>query len=100
MSRCWAFNADGQRCDLDAGHQDDHQIHLSWTDEEVWDPSQVAEEDPDTEWVPLEGAGQPIDAVELVLPPSRCMVCEHAWHESVCEVRFGPTACGCMTAVA
>lgn len=35
---CWAYNADGQRCDHPAGHPGNHVVMKTWTDEECFSP--------------------------------------------------------------
>lgn len=40
MGRCWAFNADGQRCDMDTEHHLDlHSFTITWTDAETISPT-------------------------------------------------------------
>jgi hypothetical protein len=41
MSKCWSFNQAGVRCELEAGHDSDHEIVASWTDAESWQPTMV-----------------------------------------------------------
>jgi hypothetical protein len=41
MSRCFAYNVQRQRCDQEGGHDGDHSISLTWTDEESWDPNDL-----------------------------------------------------------
>lgn len=38
--RCWAFHRDGERCELIAGHDDDHAVSKSWTDLECATPGE------------------------------------------------------------
>lgn len=37
-ARCWAINASYGRCSKDGGHEDDHEVTFTWTDEEVVGP--------------------------------------------------------------
>jgi len=39
VSQCFAYNQNRQRCDGNAGHDDEHFISFTWGDDECFDPS-------------------------------------------------------------
>lgn len=100
---CHAYNQKGQRCELYAGHEDDHQIVVAWTDEECWIPGAQqevrlypdlpttlkteaeAEVEQSLGPVPIYGEGK----------PGFCIMCSHAMHARECE-RNG---CDCKSGI-
>lgn len=100
--QCHAFNQRGQRCDLYAGHEDDHQIVLSWTDEECWVPGQSVGNGGLT-IATLVKTQEEVEAEESLGPvpvygegkPGVCVMCNHAMHARECE-RNG---CDCRSGI-
>lgn len=77
MSRCWAHNIDMVRCDLDAGHDGDHTVHITWPDEDCYEP------------------GKSPAAAPIVIPPTappppppandKCVACQHKHRGRECH---------------
>jgi hypothetical protein len=84
MARCWAYNRDGIRCELDYEHQDNHEYTVKWTNEECWTPGEVAEK--------YVIAAPPIPFTPVDLPPPRCFICKHQHANGECK-------CGCLTSI-
>ncbi len=83
---CWAFNRQRQRCTLFAGHEDDHAIAVTWTDDECFDPTEVPA-------LPVSPISLPIPGVTQTAT-DRCFSCECPrviHHEGGCEAH------GCKT---
>ena len=93
--KCHAFNQRGQRCDLYAGHEDDHQIVLSWTDDECWTPGQIVGNGGMTTavYTPAAKTAAETEAEETLGPvpiygegrPGICVMCNHRMHALECE---------------
>jgi hypothetical protein len=49
--KCFAYNQQGQRCTLHAGHDSMHVIAISWTDDECLDPAELL--DATTRFMPV-----------------------------------------------
>ncbi len=82
MSQCWAYGTYG-RCEKDGGHDDEHQIIQSWTDDECVNPAVL---------VPVvrafEEVAPPVHdgvLVDQAVGPGKCFVCgcDQAAHEEI-----------------
>lgn len=45
---CWAYNRQRQRCDQEAGHEGNHSVSTTWTDDECFDPTIILPSPPAT----------------------------------------------------
>ena len=89
MPRCWSYSPDGEhRCELDAGHEEDHTTYRIWKDEDSYQPDA-----PIT--FPIVGAPAPpvTDTSPPPLPdpmptPAGCVACGHKHANGECR-------CGC-----
>lgn len=81
FTRCWAFGPDMRRCDLVGGHEDDHQVVTSWTDEEslTFAGGKAVVEVPIHDSVLVDQAVQTLDAPVLCFSCG----CDKAAHEAV-----------------
>lgn len=94
MAQCWAFNRDGVRCELDAGHATLHSLAITWDDDECFSP--IAHQLPPNETIIVTSQpAPPVTDVSLppVLPPPMeapkgCVGCGHRHKD-------GPCKCGC-----
>jgi hypothetical protein len=81
---CWAVNAVLKaRCDMPAGHPNEHSITISWGDDECWSPDS-------DEPIHL-SVVQPVpDFVEEPVQetPEACIACSHMHKSGACK-------CGC-----
>jgi hypothetical protein len=82
IKQCWAYNKQGNRCEHPAGHNGNHIIEQTWTDEECAAPTQSA---PATS--NLIQVSAPVTQVlqeEII----KCVACNHAHKNGECK-------CGC-----
>lgn len=110
--QCFAYSQDGQRCELGAGHEDEHRVSVVWSDEESWTPDALGAALANAQAASVLGsidaalaAQEPPtgddDSVGPVDPRTlRCVNCEHRVHDDECHVRVGQTECGCTFGVA
>lgn len=63
---CFAFNKDGQRCMLAAGHTQNHSHMIEWTDDECWSPQQI------------QHVAVPVIDSYSPEPEGKCVACDHA----------------------
>lgn len=96
IRQCWAYNAQGIRCDHPAGHPGDHVTMTTWTDEECFSPIRhqlppVALTTPLLEKSKLPSIPVPPD------PPAadvgKCVACNHRHASGACK-------CGCYESIA
>lgn len=80
IRQCWAYSKQGNRCEHPAGHNGDHVIQQTWTDEECAAPGTPAIPVTETSVT----ASQPV----LVEKTIKCVACQHAHRNSACK-------CGC-----
>lgn len=79
--RCWAFNKAGQRCEMVAGHDREHNVIIAWGPDECWVPGVS---------VTIVGGGgggggiAPAPEPEKIMPPAVCVMCEHPDHRGKC----------------
>jgi len=101
MSQCFAFNQDGLRCTSPGGHNDDHQVVLTFTDDDVFIPVNQSDSGHD-----LSTAAAVYPTPPVVADP--CVVCGHkdAMHtdEFGCQGQVAGGAgviesCGCRSFV-
>jgi predicted Zn-ribbon and HTH transcriptional regulator len=80
IKQCWAYNSAGNRCEHPAGHNGDHVIQQTWTDEECSVPGTLNNIH----------VAEPLKILEksLVEMPTKCVACGHAHKSSECK-------CGC-----
>ena len=79
--RCHAFSKQGERCELIAGHDDNHAISKSWSNSECWTPVDISTPEP-VYPAPPRAEGK----------PAECIVCDHVMHDLECiscECRAG-----------
>jgi hypothetical protein len=77
--RCWAYNQSGQRCEMIAGHDRDHNVVIAWTNDECWVPG--------TEFTPTFAPTPPGEVEHLVRVPKasgKCVICSHRMHDGPC----------------
>jgi hypothetical protein len=80
IRQCWAFHTDGTRCDLPAGHPNDHATERTWTDDECAQPGLAT---------PVTENARPVPVVPDPVPAAiKCVGCGHA-HKG------GPCKCQC-----
>lgn len=94
--RCYAYNMDGQRCELIAGHDDLHTVTKSWGPDECWAPGKTVE-------VTLQEYGVPRIVTPLETQPSAptvCVLCDHPFHRGKCHDADGEYACDCAEGIA
>jgi len=84
MSRCWAYNIKGDRCELDAGHDSPHMVATVWNDDECFDPTKTQQ--PTKTLPPIVKPSINIDTPPA--QPSRCVACNH-------QHKGGECKCGC-----
>ena len=120
MSQCWAYSAELDRCDQNAGHEGPHSVTMKWDDEAVFVPVQnlnknlvpVQNLNKDNDWVHPEG-GEVRQVPVISIPmrdeqpvtssstnPQKCFACTHRWHTSTCPVVKDDLECGCSKALA
>lgn len=80
IRQCWAYSADGVRCEHPAGHQGNHVITREWSDEECFEPITLKRS-------AVTVAPQPVEPPAPV-SLSRCAACGHSHSGGVCK-------CGC-----
>jgi hypothetical protein len=82
IRQCWAYNADGARCEHPAGHPGNHLISKEWGDDECFSPirHQLSPPAPALPKTGMSEAPPP--------PPGKCVACSHSHKEGVCK-------CGC-----
>ena len=81
IKQCWAFHKDGARCEHPAGHNGEHVVQKTWTDQDCATPPQPA--NPVTET----SVAVPVTQVlqeEII----KCVACSHAHKNGECK-------CGC-----
>jgi hypothetical protein len=83
MSRCWAHNQAHIRCELDAGHNDEHTVYIQWSDDECYDPAATAI----TEIKKL-AAPPPMPEPVAAEVTGACIACSHRHKGGECK-------CGC-----
>lgn len=96
MSRCWAHNLDRVRCELDAGHDGNHTVYITWQDSECYEPdkSTVAPIVMPKTNPTQEHMNPPLSTATA--PPAhnpandRCVACQHRHRGREC-----PGACEC-----
>lgn len=76
IPRCFAYNQQMQRCDLNAGHYGFHAVANEWNDDECFDPAQGAVAIRATLGPPVPAFGPEPAAA----PSEPCVVCNH--HQS------------------
>jgi hypothetical protein len=91
MSICHAYSVTLDRCDMPAGHPGDHSITRTWTDDECFVPGAP---------VTLKEHGAPIPYTLPEPGPSRCVLCEHKFHNGKCPAMDGEFSCDCSEGVA
>lgn len=87
MSRCWAHSIDRVRCELDAGHDGNHTVYITWRDDECYEP------DKNTIAPIVTPKAAPAPAAPPPPPPQpadRCVACQHKHRGREC-----PGACEC-----
>jgi len=92
MSICHAYSVTLDRCDMPGGHPGDHSITRTWTDDECWVPGKTVE-------VTLKEYGTPRPAPGTS-GPTRCILCEHKFHNGKCPAMDGEFSCDCSEGVA
>jgi hypothetical protein len=102
--KCFAFNKQGLRCMIPAGHDGDHSHAITWTDEECWAPGDTIEVTLKEYGSPrmmgvADGHIQPTYTAEQEAEiralgpvpvygedrPGRCLLCSHAMHNGECS---------------
>lgn len=97
VRRCFAYNIKAQRCTDIAGHDGDHSISMTWTDDECYDPSLGSS----PAMVATEMAAPVFEYIQPdePIPVEPCVACGHgftAHGESGCTGKQGdgePCAC-------
>lgn len=84
--RCWAFNKDGVRCELEPGHSKPHTMSVTWTDEECYSPIKHQLPVVTTTTLPTSGVVTVNETAPSEPPP--CVACGHRHKAGVCK-------CGC-----
>lgn len=80
--RCWAFNKAGQRCEMVAGHDREHNVIIAWGPDECWTP-EVAMVPPTVVHIGTTSMTQHPEP-EKIMPPAVCVMCEHPDHRGKC----------------
>lgn len=93
--KCWSFNRAGQRCEGMAGHENEHFLTTTWTDEESWTP----DEQSNVAIVPVIDLPMRVEEPKTTANVRTCAVCEHPWHDGECERKTVGLPCGCTTAL-
>lgn len=93
--RCWAYNKSGQRCEMIAGHDRDHNVVIAWTNDECWVPG--------TEFTRIITAAtpdpQPVDE-PVYVGSGMCGICEHPHHpDGPCGADDDGFPCDCRTSI-
>jgi len=94
MSICWAYDKQMRRCTLEAGHEKDHAIYITWTDDECFSPEdpvqnvvhipvRIPAEEPSIK-MEMEYDPEPIQPKK----PDTCVACQHNHVGGECK-------CGC-----
>jgi hypothetical protein len=86
IRQCWAYSADGARCEHPAGHPGNHLISKEWADDECFSPikHQLPKSQPGLPVTDTSVAASPTEPA----PMGKCAACSHN-HKS------GPCKCGC-----
>lgn len=93
--RCWAFNKAGQRCEMIAGHERDHNVVISWGPDECWTPNPTQTR---TEVVINETTVEHLVAVPK--SSGKCVICSHRMHSRLCGQPTGDGfECDCASGV-
>jgi hypothetical protein len=85
LRNCFAYNQQGQRCDMPAGHPGDHAITTTWTDEECYAPYSAPVPTPRV----YDGMAS-FPEGSLGPPPmpgdtDECLICDHRMHRGMCK---------------
>lgn len=96
---CYAFSMQGQRCEQESGHDGDHTFTITWSDDDLWQPSVGVEEVLEAHRQVVRPAAPESDADEPVVLAEKCFACGHKWHDDECEAMHEGIPCGCFTAV-
>lgn len=84
LIRCYAYNKAGQRCEQLAGHDGDHALVTSWTDDECWVPGQPMEVTLKEYGVPRITTPLVEHLVDIPKPSGKCVICGHKMHDRMC----------------
>lgn len=99
VDRCWAYNKSGQRCELVAGHDRDHSVIISWTNEDVWVPGSTIEVTLQEYGVPRITTPMTEHLVDVPKPSGKCVICSHRMHKGMCTGMDGEFSCDCANGV-
>lgn len=88
MSRCWAYNKEGIRCEQEAGHPTLHSMTIAWDDDECFSPIVHQLPEPRPEPVPDMPLESPPSLPEPLPQPAGCVACGHKHAGGECR-------CGC-----
>ena len=102
---CFAFNGDGLRCMVPAGHDGPHSHAIEWSDDEVWTPDHLSHGgttfgNPHQMGV-ADGLLPNIMLTETVIPAGsgRCF-CGHDMHDGMCGADDGDDmTCDCSNGI-
>jgi hypothetical protein len=78
MNTCWAYNSGLQRCTLNAGHDGDHGIFITWGDNDCFTPATVK--------LDYDLAPPPVEETAV----ESCAACNHMHKGNTCK-------CGCYS---
>ena len=107
ITKCFAYNLDGQRCQQAAGHDGLHAVVKEWSDDESWAPGatltvSLKEYGPgevehlvDISDEELEESLGPVPIYGGEGRPGTCLLCSHAMHIRDCQNRH----CDCRAGV-
>ena len=84
VRQCWAYSADGVRCEHPAGHPGSHVVTREWTDDECFEPIKL-----NRAAIQVATPVEPAPQIEKKPQPiARCVACGHSHSGGVCK-------CGC-----
>lgn len=104
--KCFAFNKQGLRCMVPAGHDGDHSHAITWTDDECWAPGDTIEVTLKEYGTPRAASGMTPEQEREVAAlgpvpvygeerPGVCIMCSHPMHTTEC----GRGGCDCRTGI-
>lgn len=85
VRQCWAYSADGVRCEHPAAHPGNHVVTREWADEECFEPIKINKT--------AVAVAQPAEPPAAIEPKPNCVACGHNHVNKVCK-------CGCYEHIA